>query len=103
MNEDTENPALTPMKTTTTATVPPSTPVSFIDIEILKHLFRELDRDKVEAEFSLKVNTGISEISRQRIFMEIQNAENIIRQADPRWIMIILNEHHKEHHTFDIL
>lgn len=31
-------------------------PPSFLAPDILKHLCRELDRDKVEAEFSIKVN-----------------------------------------------
>lgn len=32
-------------------------PPSFLAPDILKHLCRELDRDKVEAEFSIKVST----------------------------------------------
>ncbi|XP_031843917.2 uncharacterized protein LOC116431927 isoform X2 [Nomia melanderi] len=63
-NEDTENPSLTPKKITTT--VPPATPVSFIDIDILKHLLRELDRDKVEAEFSLKRRLALEEALRAK-------------------------------------
>lgn len=35
-------------------------PSSFLAPDILKHLCRELDRDKVEAEFSIKVNADLN-------------------------------------------
>ena len=39
----------------TSHTMPPS----FLEPDVLKHLSRELDRDKVETEFSIKVDANL--------------------------------------------
>nr|XP_033325554.1 uncharacterized protein LOC117220030 [Megalopta genalis] len=64
-NDDPENPS-TPKKISAMASGPSTMPVSFIDADILKHLFRELDRDKVEAEFSLKRRLALEEALRAK-------------------------------------
>lgn len=46
----------TSSKKTPMPTMSHTMPPSFLAPDILKHLCRELDRDKVEAEFSIKVN-----------------------------------------------
>lgn len=53
---DPGDPSTSPKKISALS-VGPTLPPSFIPPEILKHLCRELDRDKVEAEFSAKVNS----------------------------------------------
>lgn len=53
-NGDTENPP-SPKKVSAQANVTTAMLTSFIQPDILKHLCRELDRDKVEAEFSIRV------------------------------------------------
>ncbi|KZC04508.1 PREDICTED: uncharacterized protein LOC107189807 [Dufourea novaeangliae] len=63
-NGDTENPSLTPKKATALTKVPSIMSTSFIEIDILKHLLRELDRDKIEAEFSLKRRLAFEEALR---------------------------------------
>ncbi|XP_076282435.1 uncharacterized protein LOC143209959 [Lasioglossum baleicum] len=65
-NGDAENPSSTPKKITVLAIAPSTVPVSFIAPDILKHLFRELDRDKVEAEFSLKRRLAFEEALRAK-------------------------------------
>ncbi|XP_076646760.1 uncharacterized protein LOC143355630 [Halictus rubicundus] len=65
-NGDTENPSSTPKKITALAAAASTLPVSFIEPDILKHLFRELDRDKVEAEFSLKRRLALEEALRAK-------------------------------------
>lgn len=47
--------ATTPKKTSATNNMPSMIFPSFIDPNILRHLCRELDSDKVEAEFSVRV------------------------------------------------
>lgn len=46
----------------TSYTMPPS----FLTPDVLKHLCRELDRDKVEAEFSTKVNKDLNSINKNK-------------------------------------
>ena len=55
-NSEAENLATTPKKSSAMSNTPSMMPSSFIDPDILKHLCRELDSDKVEAEFSIRVS-----------------------------------------------
>ncbi|XP_076668213.1 uncharacterized protein LOC143368881 isoform X2 [Andrena cerasifolii] len=62
-NGDTENPS-SPKKVSAQANVTPAMLTSFIQPDILKHLCRELDRDKVEAEFSIRRRIAFEEAFR---------------------------------------
>ncbi|CAD1479692.1 unnamed protein product, partial [Heterotrigona itama] len=62
-NSEVENLATTPKKSSAMSNTPSMTP-SFIDPDILKHLCRELDSDKVEAEFSIRRRIAFEEALR---------------------------------------
>ncbi|OAD55044.1 hypothetical protein WN48_05617, partial [Eufriesea mexicana] len=63
-NGDIENLATTPKKTSAISNIPLMMLPSFIDPDILKHLCRELNRDKVEAEFSVRRKIALEEALR---------------------------------------
>ncbi|XP_043590632.1 uncharacterized protein LOC122571225 [Bombus pyrosoma] len=65
-NGDVENLATTPKKISATNNMPSMIFPSFIDPDILKHLCRELDSDKVEAEFSVRRKIAFEEALRVR-------------------------------------
>ncbi|XP_050585967.1 uncharacterized protein LOC126920083 [Bombus affinis] len=65
-NGDVENLATTPKKTSATNNMPSMIFPSFIDPNILRHLCRELDSDKVEAEFSVRRKIAFEEALRVR-------------------------------------
>ncbi|KAK9297265.1 hypothetical protein QLX08_008990 [Tetragonisca angustula] len=63
-NSEAENLATTPKKSSAMSNTPSMIPSSFIDPDILKHLCRELDSDKVEAEFSIRRKLAFEEALR---------------------------------------
>lgn len=56
-NDDVENITSSPKRTSPINNKFSTMLPSFIDADILKHLCRELDSDKVEAEFSIRVRS----------------------------------------------
>ncbi|XP_054013878.1 uncharacterized protein LOC128895373 [Hylaeus anthracinus] len=64
-NDDPEN-SSPPKRTSALATVSSVIPSSFIPPDILKHLCRELDRDKVEGEFLIRRRIGYEEALRAK-------------------------------------
>ncbi|CAK9795841.1 hypothetical protein ANTQUA_LOCUS512 [Anthophora quadrimaculata] len=63
-NGDTENLVPPSNKTSAMSNTPSTMLSSFIDADILKHLYRELDMDKVEAEFSIRRKIALKEALR---------------------------------------
>ncbi|KOC58853.1 hypothetical protein WH47_01696 [Habropoda laboriosa] len=63
-NGDAENLVATPNRTSAMNNTPSTMLPSFIDANILKHLYRELDNDKIDAEFSVRRKIALQEALR---------------------------------------
>nr|XP_012139030.1 PREDICTED: uncharacterized protein LOC100880229 isoform X1 [Megachile rotundata] len=63
-NSDAENLSTSPKKASAVTNIPSTMLPSFLEPDILKHLCRELDSDKVEAEFSIRRKLAFKEALR---------------------------------------